>query len=291
MQIFLTGATGYIGSHLIPELLGAGHTVLGLTRSDEGEAKLIAAGAEAFRGDLDDPDGLRRGAGMADGVIHCAYDNDLSDIEKTGRKETRAIEALGDALVGSDRPLLITSVVGMGTPAPGEIAVEDHFDPDTPNPRKTTEIAGAAVAERGVDVRVVRLSQIHDTTKQGFASPLVRIAREKGVSAYVGDGLSRWPAAHVLDTARLYRLALEKGEAGARYHAAAEEGIPVRTIAEAIGRDLNVPTKSLSPDQAKEQFGWLALFVGMDMTASSALTRERLGWTPTGPGLLADLHV
>ena len=290
MRIFLTGATGFIGTALIPELLSAGHQVLGLTRSDEGAEKLIAAGAEPHRGSLEDLNSLRTGAANSDGVIHCAFDHDFTDFVANCEKDKRAIEALGDALVGSDRLLVITSGTGMGNSVPGQPASEDFFDINHPNPRKGSELAGVAVAERGVKVSVVRLPQVHDPVKQGLVTYAVHVAREKGVSAYVGDGLNRWPAAHISDVARLYRLAFEKQEAGSRYNAVAEEGVSARDIAEALGRGLKMPTVSLSPEEAQTHFGWLGMFVGMDMPASSALTQQRLNWHPTGPTLLADLE-
>jgi nucleoside-diphosphate-sugar epimerase len=290
MRIFVTGATGFIGSALVPELINAGRQVIGLTRSDAGAKSLIAAGAEVHRGNLEDPESLRAGAAKADGVIHLAFDHDFSNFVAICEKDRRAIEALGDALVGSELPLVITSGTGMGNAAPGKPATEDHFDPNHPNPRKSSELAGASVAARGVNVSVVRLPQVHDTVKQGLITYAVAVAREKGVSAYVGDGLNRWPAAHVLDTARLYRLALEKAEAGSRYNAVAEEGVAVREIAEVLGRGLKVPVVALSQEEAGAHFGWLGPFAGWDMPASSAQTQERLGWHPTGPGLIADLE-
>jgi nucleoside-diphosphate-sugar epimerase len=295
MRVFLTGATGFIGSAIVPELINAGHRVLGLTRSDAGAQSLIAAGAEVHRGNLEDLETLRSGAAKSDGVIHCAFDhsafgNDFSKFAEVCEKDSRAIEALEDALRGSDRPLLITSGTGMGNAAPGQPATEDHFDPNHPNPRKGSEVAGAAVAERGVNVSVVRLPQVHDTVKQGLITYAVQVAREKGASAYIGEGLNRWPAAHVLDVAHLYRLALEKHEAGSRYNAVAEEGVSMREIAEVIGRGLKVPVVSVSQEEAPAHFGWLAMFAGFDMPASSAQTRQRLGWHPTGPGLIADLE-
>ncbi len=295
MRVFLTGATGFIGSAIVPELVNAGHQVLGLTRSDAGARSLIAAGAEVHRGSLEDPESLRSGAARSDGVIHCAFDHsafgsDFSRFLEVCQKDSRAIETLGDALRGSDRPLVITSGTGMGTAAPGQTATEDYFDPDHPNPRRLSEVAGAAVSERGVNVSVVRLPQVHDTVKQGLITYAVQVAREKGASAYIGEGLNRWPAAHVLDVARLYKLALENHEAGSRYNAVAEEGISMREIAEVIGRGLNVPVISLSLEKAQVHFGWLAMFAGADMPASGALTRQRLGWRPTGPGLITDLE-
>jgi nucleoside-diphosphate-sugar epimerase len=296
MRVFLTGATGFIGSAIVPELINAGHQVLGLTRSEAGAQSLIAAGAQVHRGSLEDPESLRSGAAQSDGVIHCAFDHsafggsDFSKFLEICDKDRRAIEALGDALRGSDRPLVITSGTGMGNAVPGQPATEDHFDPNHPNPRKASEVAGAAVAERGGNVSVVRLPQVHNTVKQGLITYAVRVAREKGASAYIGEGLNRWPAAHVLDVAHLYRLALEEHEAGSRYNAVAEEGILMREIAEVIGQGLKVPVVSLSPEEAQAHFGWLAMFAGIDMPASSAQTRQRLGWHPTGPGLIADLE-
>jgi nucleoside-diphosphate-sugar epimerase len=295
MRVFLTGATGFIGSAIIPELINAGHQVLGLTRSDAGARVLIAGGAEVHRCSLEDPESLRNGAAQSDGVIHCAFDHsafgsDFSKFAEVCDKDRRAIEALGDALGGSDRPLVITSGTGMGNAVPGQPATEDHFDPNHPNPRRLSEVAGAAVLERGVNVSVVRLPQVHNTAKQGLITYAVHVAREKGASAYVGEGLNRWPAAHVLDVANLYRLALEKHEAGSRYNAVAEEGVRMRKIAEVIGKGLNVPVVSISQEEAQAHFGWLAMFAGFDMPASSAQTRQRLGWHPTGPGLIADLE-
>jgi nucleoside-diphosphate-sugar epimerase len=296
MRVFLTGATGFIGSAIVPELIDAGHQVLGLTRSDAGARSLAAAGAEVHRGNLEDLETLRSGAAKSDGVIHCAFDHsafasgDFSKFVEVCEKDRRAIEALGDALRGSDRPLAITSGTGMGNAAPGQPATEDHFDPNHPSPRKASEAAGASAAERGVNVSVVRLPQVHDTVKQGLITYAVQLAREKRASAYIGEGLNRWPAAHVLDVARLYRLALEKHNAGSRYHAVAEEGVSMREIAEVIGRGLKVPVVSLSPEEAQAHFGWLAMFAGFDMPASSALTQQQLDWHPTGPGLIADLE-
>ena len=290
MRVFLTGATGFIGSKIVPELLGAGHQVLGLTRSDAGAQALARAGAEAHRGDIEDQESLCSGAAACEGVIHTAFDHDFSNFVANCDKDRRVIEALGAALTGSERPLLITSGVGMGSADHGQPASEDVFNTAHPNPRVASELAGAALATAGVNVVVVRLPQVHDPVKQGLITPLVEIAREKGVSAYVGDGRNRWPAAHVSDVARLYRLALEKRQAGARYHAVAEEGVSTRDIAEVIGHGLNVPVVALSPEEANAHFGWLAGFVGLDMLASSALTQARLGWRPTGPGLLSDLR-
>jgi nucleoside-diphosphate-sugar epimerase len=287
MRVFVTGATGFIGSAVVPDLIAAGHQVLGLTRSDAGAAALTAAGANVHRGSLEDLDSLKSGAAAADAVIHLAFNHDFSKFEENCKTEWRAIEALGAALDGSDRPLIITS----GTAAahtPGRLSTEDD-SPNSPMPRVASENAALALGARGLRVSVMRLAQVHDPVKQGLITYLIAVAREKGVSAYVGEGLNRWPAVHVSDAAPLYRLALEKGVAGARYNAVAEEGVPLRDIAEAVGRGLRVPVVSKSPEEAAEHFGWLGMFVGADIPASSALTRERLGWRPTGPGLMSDL--
>ena len=290
MRVFLTGATGFIGSRIVAELLGAGHQVLGLTRSEAGARVLEQAGAEAHLGTLEEPTSIASGAAKADAVIHTAFDHDFSRFVENCEKDRRVIEAIGAVLAGSDRPFIITSGTGMGSRGPGELAVETAFDRDNPNPRRLSEITGEEVATRGVSVAVVRLPQVHDTEKQGMVSPAIEVARAKGVSAYVGDGANRWPAAHVTDVARLYRLALDRHEPGARWHAVAEEGVPVREIAEVVGAGLGLPVMSLSPDEAARHFGWLGAFAGMDIPASSAVTRERLGWVPRGPGLLNDLR-
>ncbi|RWE17060.1 MAG: SDR family oxidoreductase [Mesorhizobium sp.] len=269
MRVFLTGATGFIGSRIVPEL--------------------IAAGAEPHRGDLEDLDSLRDGAVKSDAVIHTAFDHNFSNFVANCEKDKRVIVALGGALAGSDRLLIITSGVGMGSAEHGQPAREDVFNTDHPNPRILSELTGAAMAEKGVKVSVVRLPQVHDTVKQGLITPLIAQTRAKGVSAYLGEGRNRWSAAHVLDVAKLYRLALDKQEAGVRYNAVAEEGIPMREIAEVIGAGLNVPVVSLSQDEAADHFGWLAMFAGLDLPASSEWTRAHLGWQPTGPGLIADL--
>jgi len=290
MRVFVTGATGFIGSAIVPELINAGHQVLGMARSAEGAAKLSAAGADVHHGTLEDPESLRRGAANADGVIHAAFDHDFSNFAANCAKDGRAIQALGAALAGSTRPLVITSGTGMGNAVPGQPATEDLFDANHPTPRSASELAGAALSAAGVNVSVVRLPQVHDTRKQGLITPFIEVTRRKQVCAYIGDGSNRWPAAHVLDVARLYRLALEKQVPGSRYHAVAEEGVPVRNIAEVIGRGLNLPVLSLSPEAAAGHFGWLAMFAALDLPASSAQTRERLQWRPTGPGLIADLE-
>lgn len=290
MRVFVTGATGFIGTAVIPDLIKAGHTVLGLARSDKGAEALAAGGAEVHRGDLMDLDSLRRGAAASDGVIHLGFIHDFSRFQEVCEADKRAIEAMGDALAGSDRPFVITSGTGMGTAVPGQPSTEDHFDPNHPNPRAGSEIAAELVATRGVRVTVVRLPQVHDTRKHGLVTYSVAVAREKGVSAYVGDGLNRWPAVHVLDAAPVYRLALEKGPNRARYHAVAEEGVTAKSIAEAIGRGLKIPVVSLPPEEVGGHFGWMGFFAGLDMPASSALTQERLGWHPTQrAGMIEDL--
>ena len=291
MRVFVTGATGFIGSAVVQELIHSGHQVLGLTRSDAGAESLIASGAQVHRGDLEDLESLRSGAAAADAVIHTAFIHDFSKFQENCEIERRAIAALGDALVGTDKLLIVTSGTGISSSGSGLPATEN--DPPVSSkvvPRGATEEAAASLAARGVRVAVMRLPQVHDTVKQGLVSYAIQVAREKGVVAYVGEGRNRWPAAHRFDAARLYRLALEKGEAGVTYHAVAEEGIPIREIAEVIGRGLKLPVVSLKPEDAGKHFGWLAAFAGMDIPASSTRTREKLGWNQTGPGLISDLE-
>jgi nucleoside-diphosphate-sugar epimerase len=292
MRIFLTGATGFIGSKIVPELIGSGYQVLGLARSVAGREALERAGAQAHMGDLADLDSLRAGAAGCDGVIHTAFDHDFQHFAANCDKDRIAILALGEALAGSDRPMVITSGTAMGSAAPGQPAVESVFNRDHPNPRMVSELAAEELLERGINVSVARLSQIHDTTRQGLVSLLIDLARAKGVSAYVGEGKNRWSAAHVTDTARLFRLALERGQPGARYNATAEEGIEMRDIAAALGASLGVQVLRVAPEEAAAHFGWLQVFAGADMSASSTITRDLLDWRPTGPGLLDSLaHV
>lgn len=291
MRVFVTGATGFVGSAVTAELISAGHQVLGLTRSEAGAQALEAAGAEAHRGSLEDLDSLKAGAAAADGVIHLAFNHDFSTYMANCEDDRRAIGALASALAGTGGPLLVTSGTGMGLGEPGRPATEDDAPaPSSAIPRAASEEAAEAAAAQGVNASVVRLPQVHDTRRQGLVTYAIAVAREKGVSAYVGDGANRWTAAHVSDVARLYRLALERGERGARWHALAEEGIPMRAVAETLGRRLGLPVVSIPPEQASEHFGWLGMFAASDVPASGALTRQRLGWTPTGPGLLADLE-
>lgn len=290
MRIFLTGATGFIGSAVIPELLAAGHSVTGVTRSDAGAEALEKAGVTPLRGTLEEPDGLRAGAMAADAVMHLAFDHDFSRFVENCEKDRRVIAALGAALEGSNRPLLITSGTGLGNGHHGELAREDVTNFDHPNPRVASEQAAEELLKRGINVSVVRLPQVHDTRRQGLISPLIETARARGVSAYVGEGTNRWPAGHLSDVARLYLLAIERAERGARYHAVGEEGISAKAIAEALGRGMKLPVAAIAPDQATEHFGWMGGFVNLDFPASSAITQEKLGWTPTGPTLLADLE-
>ena len=293
MRVFVTGATGFIGFAVAQELIAAGHQVIGLARSEAGAKSLAAIGAQVHRGEMENLGSLASGAAMADGVIHCAFNHDFSKFAANCELDRQAIEALGSALAGSGRPLIVTS--GIGTLAPGRAATEEDLPPAIPTsyPRVSEQTAVLAAA-RGITTAVVRLPQVHDPVKQGFVSSLIAVAREKGVSAYVGDGSARWAAVHRLDAARLYRLALEKATSAqsgtvARYHAVGEEGVFLKEIAEAIGRGLKAPVVAVPPGEAARHFGFLGNFAGLDMPASSTLTQERLRWRPAGPGLLADL--
>jgi nucleoside-diphosphate-sugar epimerase len=292
MRVFVTGATGFIGSAIVQDLIGAGHQVLGLVRSDAAARSLAAAGAEVHRGALEDHDSLRRGVAAADGVIHTAYNHDFSSVprEAAAEADKQAIEVLGAALEGSGRPLVITS--GIGPLTGGRIFTEqDAPDPSTGTAhRAIAERAALALASRRVRSAVVRLPpSVHGDGDRWFVPAIIRTARDKGVSAYVGDGRNRWPAVHRRDAAPLFRLALERGPAGSTFHGVADEGVPTREIAEVIGRRLGVPVVSKSREEAAAHFGWLAGFLGLDIHASSARTQEQLGWRPRQPGLIADL--
>ena len=286
MRVFLTGATGLIGTALVPELIASGHHVLGLTRTEAGAQTLLTAGAESLRGDLKDSNALREAAAKCDGVIHCAFDHDPAQFEANGEIERQAIAALGAAFRGSDRPLIVTT--GLGLPALKRPITEDVDPPAVASSPRSPEQAARTLQEDGVNVIVVRVPQVHNALKQGLVTTLIDVARQKGVSAYVAEGLNLWPAAHVLDVARLYRLALEKREP-ARYHAVAEEGILLREIAAAIGKALEVPVVSIPQEKAVEHFGRIGGYVGVDLSASSEWTQQQLGWLPTGPGLIEDI--
>jgi len=287
MRVFVTGASGFIGIPVVKELIAAGHKVLGMARSDEAAKSLASIGAEVHRGSLADLDGLRKGATASDAVIHLAFIHDWSNFAESCKTDQQAIEALGSVLAGSDKLLIVTAGTA-GLAGPGRTATEDDdVPPNFPFPRVSEQ---TALSLKRVRASVMRLPQVHDTVKQGLLTYAVAVAHEKRVSAYVGEGRNRWAAAHISDVARLYRLALEKNQAGAKYHAVAEEGVSMRDIAEAIGRGLKVPVKSISADEASAHFGWLAMFASHDLLASSVRTRKELGWNPTGPGLIADLE-
>ena len=291
MQVFLTGAAGFIGSYLVPELINAGHHVVGLSRSNAGAEALTRAGAEVCRGDVNDLDRLRTTAEAAEGVIHAAFNHDFSNLKQNSEDDRKVIETLGEVLAGSDRPLVITSGTGLARSRTGGPAVEtdDHVT-SAEFPRAASEEAADALIAKGQRVMVMRLPQVHDTRRQGRVTWHIDVARRQGRVAYVGAGRNRLPAVHVADAVRLYRLALEQGRAGARYHAVGEEGVALRAIAEVIGAGLEMPIVSITPEEAPEYFGWMAHLAQIDLAASSALTRQELGWNPTGPDLLTDLR-
>lgn len=284
MRIFITGATGWVGSAVVEDLVDAGHEVMGLARSDAKAATLAATGARILRGTLDDLDALHGAASAADAVIHTAFNHDFSRFAENAEQDRRAIEILGSALEGSDRPLLVTS--GVALLAPGRLATEADVLPSDPSFPRRSEAAAVGLAERGVRAATIRLSpSVHGIGDHGFIPILIALARETGVAAYIGDGLNRWPGVHRLDAARVYRLALERGVTEPAYHAVADEGVPFRQIAEVIGHRLGLPVES----RGAEHFGWFGRFAGMDMPASSQRTRSLLGWEPTGPDLLTDI--
>ncbi|GAB3428791.1 SDR family oxidoreductase [Flindersiella endophytica] len=288
MRVFVTGASGFVGSAVVRELIGNGHQVLGLARTDAAEEALKAAGAEPHRGDLADLDSLRGGAAQADGVIHLAYSHDFSQMAAAAETDRQAIEAIGEVLAGTGRPFVVTG--GTGVLGPGRVVTEEDAPPEPwTHPRRTDQTA-LPLAERGVRVSLVRLPQVHGEGDHGFVPYLIQIARTKGVAAYLGDGSNRWPAVHRLDAARLYRLALEHAPAGARLHAVAEEGIPARAIAEVFGKHLGLPVRAIPDAEAEDHFGWIRMFASQDLPASGALTQERFDWKPEQIGLIADLE-
>jgi nucleoside-diphosphate-sugar epimerase len=290
MRVFVTGASGFIGTAIVRELLDAGHEVLGLARSDAAAQTIAAAGAGVHRGDLEDLESLRAGADQSDGVIHTGFVHDFSRFKEVCEIDRRAIEALGSALAGSDRLLIVTSGTAL-LAQQGRLATEEDAQPaDSALPRMS-EVAGAAATAQGAKVAVVRLPpSVHGVGDHGFVPILIGLAREKGVAAYVGDGLNRWPAVHRLDAGHLYRLALENGAAGVNYHGVGEEGVLFKDIAAEIGRGLNVPAASMTPEEAAAHFTWFAYFASIDNPTSSAVTRESLGWNPEGPDLLTDIR-
>jgi nucleoside-diphosphate-sugar epimerase len=290
MRVFVTGATGFIGSALTNELIATGHQVIGLCRSAEKAPALAASGAEVYQGSLENVDGLKNGIARSDAVVHLAFNHDFSRFQQNCEDDRRVIEALGAMLKGSGRPLLITSGTGMTNTAPGQLATEDgELISSAVIPRAASEEAVQALVADGLNASVVRLPQVHDTEKQGLVTRAIQISHEKGACAYIGDGQNRWPAAPLADVARLYRLAIEKAECGARYHAVAEEGVSMRDIMNVLGRRLGLPIKSITAEEAQDWYGWLAMFAMRDLPASGAQTRNRLGWEPKGPTLLADL--
>lgn len=291
MRVFVTGATGFVGSSVVSELISAGHEVVGLSRSDAGAETLVRAGATPCHGDVNDLEKLRNAAERADGVIHAAFNHDTSDLKRHSENDRKVIATLGAALAGTDRPLIVASGTGLVQSVTGQPVMEtDHHATSAVFARAASEEAADALIEQCGNVMVMRLPQVHDKRRQGRIRWHIQIARERGRVAYVGEGRNRVPAVHVSDVARLFRLVLERGEAGARYHAVAEEGVPLREIAEVIGAGLRLPVASITPEEAPDYYGWLAPLAALDLPASGALTRQQLDWVPTGPGLLTDLR-
>ena len=290
MKVFLTGGSGFVGSAVLSQLIGAGHQVLGLARSNASAEALRTAGAEVLAGDLDDLEALRKAAEQSEGVVHIAFTSDFSQIMASSAQDAKAIEIMGSALEGSDRPLVITSVGIIGKPSPSEPAVETFLDRSNPNPMRMTEFAGADVADRGVNISVVRLPQVHNTVRQGIPGMMRQLAEDKRVSAYIGDGTNRWAAAYLDDVALLYRLALERKRPGSVYHAVGEEGVALKDIATAIGNKCGIPVISISMEEAQSHFGPVAVLIDSDMSATNTITKEVLSWNPIGPGLLSDLE-
>jgi nucleoside-diphosphate-sugar epimerase len=291
MHVFVTGATGFIGMATTKELIAAGHQVLGLYR-DEGKADALAAtGAEPYAGSLEDLEGLKRGAAQCDGVIHLAFNHDFAKFAANCETDRRAIAALGEALAGTNKPLIVTSGTAIANAGPGTLATEDSpiIGPEV-HPRAMSEPLARSFVPKGVKVSIIRLPQVHDPLRQGLISPAIQMFRAHGFCAYIGEGNNRWPATAVLDVARLYRLAFERSAPDAIYHAVAEEGVTMRDVMETVAKRLEMPVKSIPPDEAAAVFGWMAMFAAMDMPASGAKTRQTLGWTPTGPSLLDDLR-
>jgi nucleoside-diphosphate-sugar epimerase len=288
MRVFVSGASGWVGSAVVPELIGAGHHVVGLARSAASADALAAAGAEVHRGSLEDLDSLNEGAAKSDGVIHLAFIHDFNQYEASNQADRQAIEVMGSALEGSDRPLVIAS--GVATTAQGRPATEN--DPPAPDfPRSQAATMTISLADKGVRSSVVRLPPTtHGRGDNGFIPTIIGIARDKGVSGYIGEGTNRWPAVHRSDAARVFRLALEQAPAGSVWHAVGEEGVPTRTIAELIGQHLDIPAVSIDPGEAADHFGWMGVFWGVDVPASSELSQQQLGWRPTGPTLIEDLE-
>ncbi|ARU94989.1 SDR family oxidoreductase [Tatumella citrea] len=289
MRVFLTGATGFIGSRIIGELTEAGHQVIGLARTEAAEQYLHQRGALAHKGSLEHPETLTAGASLADAVIHCAFDHNFEKFAENCEKEREAIKALGAGLQGTDRPLIITSGTGTGDAGDGLPARESVFNSDHPNPRIVSELEGTKLLARGVDVRVVRLPQVHDTTRQGLLSPYAAICIQQGKVACANNGSNRWPAVHVSDAARLYALVLKSGQKGQRYNAVAEEGVTSDLITQALSQGLNLPRVFISGDELQAFFGWMSMFADKDMPASGTWTQQQLDWKPRGPGLIEDL--